>query len=105
MKTEEEIYLEFHEQAEPIIKRHADQCAIDDGIRTAWHDQHIEVQYMIIAAMIEFAKLYANQKLDEAAEIPPMDELDYEDQYDYSKGVTRVDTDYKQSILNLKDLT
>lgn len=50
-----------------------------------------------LAAMKEACK----HVLELAAEIPPTEELKWEDYWDCSKGVEEVNTNYKQSILDI----
>jgi len=54
-------------------------------------------------AIVKAMKLYANAKLDEAAEFVSTDKLDYVDYYDFSKGVETVDNSEREEILSLKD--
>jgi hypothetical protein len=55
---------------------------------------------MVLIYMIDFAKAHVKAALNAACEEVPDDELVWEDSHDYSKGVERVDTTYKNDVLN-----
>lgn len=56
-ELEQDIEHDRSEIAECIIKKESDELAKQSGLRTKWDDQHIEVQYMIIGAMLDFSDL------------------------------------------------